>query len=324
MIGIMVTISSGPGTTYVHSSRGSLAGEELCVAGACAGPDATLQWLTVLWIGAWMVLFVLAVSYLPKAQILCEQEQTRTRSERDAFERFARRIARLDAAQPVAARVPAGMDSVVGSKLSTTVGVASTRAGPDDASLREVRRAYQETVMSVPHYDDEYRESFSRNIAAEFDNDVATAVVGGSGLTPRLKRLLVGHADESRERRERFLEELRRESGELGEADELFEEWNAEVETLSRPAPSERSYGGLEATWRRLGSIADECERLLTARQRTIKRGVNPPGSDAPNLQEYLYYELPVKYPILASGADLLTQIHTTRSRTLDELATRT
>ncbi len=301
-----------PGATYVHSNPELLGGQDLCVAGACAGADATTQWLTVLWIGAWMILFVLAISYLPTAQKLCERERSRTAAERDAFDRFARRVARIDTAHPVAAKVPAGMDTVV-----------STNG--EGAGLRDVRRAYRETVMDVPHYDDEYGERLALNMAAEFDDEVATAVAGGSGsgLTPRLKRLITGHADEARERRDRFVDELDREGDELAEANSRLREWKSETDMLCRTAPSERSYGGLEATWRRLGSIATECEQLLTDRQEAITDGNKPPGISRLPLQEYLYHRLPVDYPVLAAGTELLSQIETTRTRTVDELSTR-
>lgn len=299
---------SSPATTYVYSQRSALGTEEVCVEGVC-GADATLQLLVVLWAGVCALLFLATVAYVPNARDECERERRRTRREATALDRFTRRIASIDAAQPATADVPAGVDTLV-------------QANAEQPQLRELRHAYRETVMAVPHYEDEYDEPLPTNMAAEFDDEVATAVTHGSGLTPQLKRRIIVQATDAKNRRNALHDKLGSEQEALAAADDRLTDIGREVDRIAREPPSERTFGGLEGAWRRLDRLADQCAELLERRQRTVQRRRFGGHSDV-DLRSYLYQPLPVDHPVLADGVALADRIETNKRRLYSELASR-
>jgi hypothetical protein len=91
-----------------------------------------------------------------------------------------------------------------GPTASTTVrtlfGTGAETTTSDSAS-EQIRTSYRETVMVVPHYNDEYDESLAANLNAEFGPDLATPIIENERVTPQLRNGLLTasrHAHESR------------------------------------------------------------------------------------------------------------------------------
>ena len=79
-------------------------------------------------------------------------------------------------------------------------------AGPD--RLDAVRGAYRETVMSVPHFEADYDESYTENVTEEFGPELATALVTGDRFDPFCRRTLLEAVGEGSTRREPHLDAL--------------------------------------------------------------------------------------------------------------------
>ena len=287
---------------------------------ACSGIECTLAGtvdllLLLLWVGLVGVV-IAGLLFLPRAREACEEERARTREEADAFDRFARRVTRVDVA-PV--------HSVHAQRAATGSVTASIAPPPDDRRLREVRTAYRETVMSVDHYETEYDEPLAANVTEEFDPDVAAALTDGGQLTPQVKRVVLECAFEARDRREAFLESLTDEAATLADAERTLADVDATLDELNERPLIDRSYDDLEGAWYRLRALRRRIETLLEERQQTIhgERTSADRFADSWTMHAYLYRSLPTPHPVLAEGVQLLEDVTTAERRVVDSLSRR-
>jgi len=225
----------------------------------------------------------------------------RARAERDAFERFALRVSDLRCSKP-------GLEASSvhgGERLLKHETV-------DDSALEAVKTAYLETVMGVPHYEEEYDESIATNLSEEFSEEIALAVCTGSKLTPSIQQALISESRQRSYKRDKFIDVIERELAEISKAGCKFETIEEQCERLC----SERrtsSYEQILATWEQLDCLEDDCSSVLHDRQCTLQEDGVDQFNDGHVLQEYLYASLPVTYPVLADGAQLLDRLADTR-----------
>jgi hypothetical protein len=268
-----------------------------------------VQVVAVAWLVALVLLAFTALSYVRDARQAVESELDRTRDEAEALERFRRQVTRIDTSQPA--------QSVVGAGAGLGVVQSGARSGgePPDKSLRRVREAYRETVMAVPHFEEDYEETLEEHLAAEFGEEVAHSVTEGSQLSPQLRSMLVELADEGRERRRNLGRALEDEIAALDE----YEDRLADVERRTGDAVErplyQRSFPELYRAWHALEDLEEECEQVLACRQSTIQTERVVPTLDRgrESFHGYLYGELPVSYPVLSAGADVIEDIRETR-----------
>lgn len=275
----------------------------------CGGIDvATIALLAATTILALLV--IATVFHTTEAGALLEEELRRLAAEREAFTRFRSRVSDLEASE-VSAAVP------------VTGGIASGSGTLTDDSLDQVRDAYRGTVMDVAHYEGDYGEPLADNLAAEFGDDLAIAVVEGSRLTPQLKAALLRSSQESAQRRASLFSTLQSESESLTAAGNVLEEVEAERVAIDERPVAEQSYEALVDDWRHLGRLTDRCRQLVTDRQDRLRElsASMPPGR--PELRTYLYDDLPVNHPVLADGAALAESVEDLRGRVLQSLTRR-
>lgn len=247
-----------------------------------------------------------ALVYLRGAEEVVAEERARTVAERDAFVRFGRRVARLDGTGAAATHARPGG------------GILSQSHTADDR-LTRVRNAYRETVMGVSHYEEEYGDTLPESMAAEFCEEVATAVRDGSRFTPQLKGALLQGSEQSRTEREAFLRALDCERDAIERARDEFTDVHDALDGLdARPLP-EKSLTDLAVDWERLSDLEGRCRRVVEDRQDRIHTGYPTLPSEARGVgfHEYLYSSLGVTHPVLAEGADVLADIRTARRRLL-------
>jgi hypothetical protein len=72
-------------------------------------------------------------------------------------------------------------------------------------AVSRVREAYESTVMAVPHYDEEYDDTYAESLGAEFDPHVAVALTEGSAFDRRCKDALLSAVAEARTARRSLL-----------------------------------------------------------------------------------------------------------------------
>ena len=304
-------VSVSPLATRV-SMRNMEVVDDVCRSSlGCGGVDlATIVLISVTAVLALLVFA--AVVHVWDAETLLDDELRRLAAERDAFSEFGKRVSDIEAAEATAAAAaPAS-----GGMVTATTTVA-------DGRLDSVRDAYRETVMDVEHFEEDYGEPLAENIAAEFGDGVAVAVVDGNQLTPQLKAALLQSSREASQQRASFISTLEAEAESLEAATTALEEIDAEREALAdAPMPS-RSYEELVGNWHRLGQLSDRCSSLVSERQRRLHElsAALPPG--AGELQEYLYEELPVSHPVLADSASVSEAVEELRGRVLQSLTRR-
>ena len=270
--------------------------ESLCRAAACDNPDVAAG-LAVLGLTAAFLLAVGAVlARLDGAREAVARETARTRAERDAFERFRRRVVDIEAGE-VARATPraAGTDA-----LATPAG----GSGADDAGLAETRRAYRETVMATPHYQEEYDETLTENVAEEFSGAVAGALVEeGGALTPALQATLAGGAERARRQRTELLSRLETEESSLEDARGTLA---PAVEAAERTVERDLAYAGysdIVGEYERLEWHERRVETVLSDRQGRV----HDEESERRYWFEYLYDSLPSPYPVLSAGTETLS-----------------
>ena len=133
-------------------------------------------------------------THVRSAIALVETDHERTTTERDAFESFLHRISDLDVSS---------VDLQPNHAHQASTQTLTTPETPEHAEsqLERVRSAYRETIMSVPHYDEDYGDSLPKSLAEEFDPKIATAILISDQLTLHLRNRLIDathHARESR------------------------------------------------------------------------------------------------------------------------------
>jgi hypothetical protein len=240
-------------------------------------------------------------------------EHRRTAAERDAFAQFADRIAALD--------TPADT-STAHTQPAATQTLLRSESQPD-AQLADARTAYRETVMSVPHYAEEYDESLREHLTAEFSPEIAAALTTGDQFIPSLQEQLITESHQGCESRSRFLSALEDEASALQAADKRLTDLGSEFGDLLA-ARSLEGWSSEELLDRRQQVCAGEreCEELAADRQSTL-REQRVPAVQHIDLEFtiYLYRSLSVTYPVLADITDLADTLRSTRSQIDTELS---
>ena len=261
-----------------------------------------------------LVCFALAaLSFVPEARAVVREEHSRAAAERDAFERFRKRVESLTGTPT---RVPDGGQTLGAGTLSMPT--------PPDDNLGKVRDAYRETVMGVDHYESEYDEPLARNVGAEFGEGVANALVGGQTFTPALQSTLLESATEARERRARLCRALDTEADSLREASSTLREVERLLEESEGSTLGE-SYESLTTRWDRLEGAERTVEGVLSDQQAGLHEqyGVAPRLGGPVSLHEYLYDAEPYTHPVLAEATALLGSVHDAQDRTATAISRR-
>lgn len=305
-------VTQMPATTPVYSRGLQLGAEGWCEVVACGDPELVLHVLGSLWLGVVTAFALAALVYVREARPACETERRRARTERDAFQRFSRRVADVEATATGPADVHHGAATLV-------------RTDAADDGLRRVRDAYGETVMAVPHYDEEYDESMVANMSAEFGEEVATAVAGGAAFTPQLKHAVVAASDESRRQRAGFVRALARERDALSAAGDRLGGVDAALDGSNATPLSRRSFDDLAALDDRLRDLEASVAGVVRDRQAAVRGGYQGRyrRHEGHEFLAYLYRDLPVTYPVLADAASLLDDLATARRRVVRALTAR-
>jgi hypothetical protein len=193
---------------------------------------------------------------------------------------------------------------------------------PSGQGLTRLRTAYSETVMSTPHYEAEYGDTVAESLAAEFGDDLAAALTGGTALTPELRGAVRAAAEAAQQEREGFLDVLDREADSLAAAADDVAAVETRLDSLDGRPLSTRSFDDLHDLWSTLGDLEARVDGVGMRRQETIRGHRNDlPGVPA-DLSEYLYHDLSASYPVLAALADLGSRIECARRRVERALAT--
>jgi hypothetical protein len=235
-----------------------------------------------------------AVRELKRAESLLTRERRRTRAERRAFEEFGTRVEAIAASGGTGDRAPS----------------APLVRSPTDAAHREVTEAYRETVMAVPHYDDEFGEPLAANMRAELGVDVATALLDGGQFSAPVKEWVLETASEMVAQRDRYLAVTDAEAASLSDSRARLASLHEAVRDCRSP-PAEDQFADLRATWNRLTELRADCDQLLRERQAWLQNRASS-GTSKSNRWEvlaYLYGPLSASFPVLDAGVAVVACI---------------
>jgi len=248
---------------------------------------------------------------LADAREALRAERRRCVDEREAFRAFRREVAASQATASAPTRTPA---------TATLVRQRGQRGGTD-AALSGLRRSYERTVMSVPHYDEEYGDDFGESLAAEFGPDVATAFRSASVLSPALRRTVAAAAASSLDERGKFIEVVDEEAESVASMRDDIEALLGRLGDLDRTPLSERGFDALLALYDDLSALRERLEALVAARQETISHHRRALSALVPDVTEFFYADLSVRYPVLATLAEVGTTLDTATRRVERRLA---
>lgn len=304
------------GANSVYLSRPSPDLTEAACSGTieCALAGMADQLLIFGWLGVMLFVAIASLAFLPRARELCNRERQRTRDELDAFDRFVDHVRDIPATSAASAVEPAGVAPIV-----------QGHAGAGQASAPKVRDAYEETVMGVEHFDEDYDETIGEHMSAEFSEEIAHAALAGGEFGPHVKRGVVEAAKEARERREQFLSLLEEEASSLEGHEGRLLEIGERVHEASEPLCADQTFDELTEHRDRLTDCRESLERVVDRRQadRFEGHGTILAFKKELDLQEYLYRPMEVTYPVLAEAARLLSQAEVATRRIEDELIYR-
>lgn len=235
--------------------------------------------------GARQHLYILrrhALGPLSTAEMLTEKERDEVVTERDAFQEFANRVAKLSAVTADRREIPLG---------NPTNETANQRTA-------ELRQAYEETVMSVPHYDDAYGETLEENVIVEFGAEIAEVfrVDSSVSFSPRHKKLLADVAEKRVRDRDDFCDRL---ASEIASVQSTHAELSALLDTLDN---------SVVPAWHSQ-EFLDRLDAIQESRQSTLFSRSLPSGYSGHTLCGYLYADEPWTYPGLTAVARVIDSV---------------
>ncbi|GAA0239781.1 hypothetical protein ACFFQF_30150 [Haladaptatus pallidirubidus] len=192
---------------------------------------------------------------LPSAQSHLAEEESRLQLEIDAFEEF---YSRLD-------EIPEQSCRTDGGTLTKTF---RTQESPTHSPQEAVKTAYQETVLSVKHWQDAYNEDTPlESIENEFGPDVATGLNGGAETwSSLLWNQLHAASEEAIETREQTLKVLTAEQQQLSELVCSLDEIGDELALI------ERGHYTFDDRSNRLQTIRDQLEQVTRSQQAYLRQ----------------------------------------------------
>lgn len=211
---------------------------------------------------------------LSAADEILRREFDETAAEHAAFERFGDRVRAIDA---VSNRTPTAPDRAL---------AVDTRAH----RMKRVRRAFRETVMSIPHYDDVYDESLRAHAASELSVELAAGLDpdADTSFTPSVKRALLAATHDAIDQRDVYRSVLDDERESLASGRESL---TALLESLEAPPVVAHRQAEFTAA---IDAVARRRQETLRTRKPLVRQ-------DGHDLCPHLYRDREWTYPLLTA-----------------------
>jgi hypothetical protein len=166
---------------------------------------------------------------------------------------------------------------------------------------QRLKQGYKSTVMSTPHYESEYGDSYQESIRAEFDAGAIQILIGGVSYTPLAKERIIEAVARAREDRSAYLDGLHEEESDLRSALFRLENWLDEIDSIEERLSSEENSNTSYISMV-ISDIRVECDELASRRQETVnQRQQTHRGTSRPTrIMHFVYYPEPFENPILS------------------------
>lgn len=222
-----------------------------------------------------------------------QRERRRTADELEALQTFEDRVRTISPKRSVEDRQPLGV---------------TTAVSKPPGGLKKVREAYESTLMSVPHYLEEYDDSYVESLVGEFSPEIASALTDGTEFTRHCKQTVLSAVSSARSARESLLEAIDHEHESIRESKADLEQLERECGELRSVQFDEKQFGTLSAYHARLRVMTEQCEKRSRRRQNAIfdQRRIQRLPADVPDVTVYFYQSLDVDYPVMSAVAELL------------------
>jgi hypothetical protein len=259
------------------------------------------------------------------ARVALRVERRRVVDEREAFRAFRSRVSSIPAEDGCV-----GPSDTAAEGRFAGVGRALGGATPDPGSVRAssgsrlvaVRDAYRATLMSVPHYAEEYDDTYERSVTEEFGPEIAYALTRTDTFREEYKRSLLSAAETAVQEREAFLDALESEAESVERAESRLEPIRTEIEAIDAELDGEGGdaaavgFGALDACRTRIEALKEDCDRIAARRQRVLADHERRLAlGDEIDFATYCYQDLDVSYPVLAAVGSVGDQIEGLRNR---------
>jgi len=246
---------------------------------------------------------------IERALALLDRERTYVTDERAAFDRFRARIARLDPSAATPTNPVSAGDAVA---------CVGTAPRPDPVA-QAIQRTYEETVLAVPHYAEEYGEPAKANFAAELGPEVAVQVFEAGRVTPPVYETIKSATEQAIADRTTYRETLTTERESLETVREGLDEYESRAAELGAAVDDSTTSRQCEAIDDELATLEAACADLAATRQTLLhdRTTANLVGITAESLVRFLYADCDATCPALADIADCLETIRRQRERCL-------
>lgn len=228
--------------------------------------------------------------------------------EKEAFEAFLNRLNEVQTNGRVTTRTDCAPTALTALDSSTPT------------TLQPIRQAYCETVMQVPHYEQEYGDTLRESLIAELGETVATYVVNGRILSPMVRDALRQATERCVDEREEFLRLLRQESESLDTIATELNDIEGCITELDDRIDAANTSAQLARIDKRLRYTEGRCSDLATRRQERIhnRSNIQFSGIDSTSLSQYLYTGMKTVTPALGDITSCLDTIQDVRTRCLN------
>lgn len=240
---------------------------------------------------------------IQSANSIIAKERQIIEDEREAYQRFVSRLEKIP--------VPSSLSDIWETPDSPAARL--TRSGTD--TTREVREAFRETVMAVPHYEREYGESLQTHLAAEVGPELAAYATEGK-LSEHVYEGLMAGARKAIADRRQLLGQLDREHDSLREIETELNGIERDAYRLNQQLSQSRTATFTDID-EQLTTYERTCERLADDRQEFIHGRGSVPGISGPSLSRYLYAELETDCPALVEITDTINTLQSHRQACL-------
>jgi len=318
-----MSASPSPATTFRIPSKEPAVTE--CASLACELGSVATEPGAITAVAVAGVIAIVALAYVRDAKATAREERRRVLDESGAFEEFADRVGELDPA-PVESSAIASDGGIAG--VHRVDGVAAGGRG-GDVRLRRVLAAYRDTVMSLPHYREEYDETVPESLAAELGPDTATALASNGTLSSGAQSALVGRSRRAATARSSLADAIGEEIDALDAyADDLTRVDRRRrrlVEHLDGVEGDET--GAAIDVWERLDGLGTECDEIAADRQRVLDNPPITPDTGAIPDEDRAFYQYlyapadGLKYPVLAQVAEVAERVRTDCDRVASRIA---
>jgi hypothetical protein len=193
-------------------------------------------------------------------------------------------------------------------KTAHSIPSVTTTSGDGIAAVRE---SYQSTVMAVPHYEEEYGDTYAQSVSQEFGPMLGTILTEKTHFNEQCRNTLITAVEQSLRERAHLADQLDTEQASIEDVHMILAPVIDDLDTYQDCTFAEEDLGSLDAYRARLSALSDRCEKAASTRQATIRAQRNElqMPTDAPDMPKYLYRDLDPNYPLLSLVVTLSEQI---------------